>query len=441
MYEGLKIPTFSTESQHSQRYSIMAEKPSADKRKMFNDPVYGFITIPSETAFRVIGHPYFQRLRRIKQLGLTHLVYPGGLHTRFQHSLGAMHLMAEALESLREKEHFISSHEKEAAEIAILLHDIGHGPFSHALEHSIVSGIRHEEISLLFMQKLNEDLDGKLDLSIEIFKNTYHKHYLHSLVSGQLDVDRLDYLKRDSFFCGVAEGIVSNDRIIKTMNIVDDQIGIDVKGLYSVEKFIIARRLMYWQGYMHKTVLSAEALLIRILRRAKELGGEGVKLFATPSLSFFIENEIDREAFLGDQKILHHFSKIDDFDIFTAIKAWADHPDPILSTLSRWLVNRQLYRVEMQSEPFAPEYIERLKKEVLESLRIGPEDIDFFVFADSTSNYSYDPFDNRINVILKNGNVVDLSEASGLFNLTILTEPDIKYILGYPKKASMLKSD
>jgi uncharacterized protein len=417
----------------------MAEKPSVDKRKMFNDPVYGFITIPSETAFRVIEHPYFQRLRRIKQLGLTHLVFPGGNHTRFQHSLGAMHLMTEAIESLREKGVYISKGEAEAAELAILMHDVGHGPYSHALENSIVSGIDHEEISLLFMQKLNELLKGKLELAIEIFSNTHHKEFLHNLVSGQLDVDRLDYLKRDSFFCGVAEGIVSNERIIKTLNIVGGHVGIDIKGLYSVEKFIIARRLMYWQVYLHKTVLSAEALLIRILRRARHLSRNGEHLFATPSFTFFLENEIDRDAFLHNREILENFSRIDDFDIFTAIKTWTEHGDFILSTLSKCLVNRQLYRVEMQAEPFSADYIDELKNSLTKILPVRPEDADYFVFQDVTSNYSYDPFDNRINVLLKNGDIMDLSEASSLFNLTILTVPDIKYLVGYPKKIMNVK--
>jgi HD superfamily phosphohydrolase len=417
----------------------MAEKPSADKRKMFNDPVYGFITIPSETAFRVIQHPYFQRLRRIKQLGLTHLVFPGGLHTRFQHSLGAMHLMTEAIESLREKGVYISKAESEAAEIAALLHDSGHGPFSHALENSIVSGISHEEISLLFMNRINETFKGKLDLAIEIFRNLYYKEFLHNLVAGQLDVDRLDYLKRDSFFCGVAEGIVSNERIIKTLNIIGDHVGIDVKGLYSVEKFILARRLMYWQVYLHKTVLSAEALLIRILRRAKFLSRNGEHLFATPSFSFFLKNEIGKDEFLHNREILEQFSRIDDFDIFASIKTWTTHGDYILSTLSNWLVNRELYRVEMQSGPISTAYVEGLVQSLLKIMPVDKEDVDYFVFQDVTSNYSYDPFDNRINVLLKNGDIVDLAEASSLFNLTILTEPDVKYLVGYPKKLTNVK--
>lgn len=412
------------------------------KSKIINDPVYGFITIPGETAFRIIEHPYFQRLRRIKQLGLTHLVYPGAHHTRFQHSLGAMHLMTEALESLRTKGYEISETEIESAVLAILLHDIGHGPFSHALENSIVEGIHHEEISLLFMERLNEKFSGKLTDAIRIFRDEYPKRFLHQLVSGQLDVDRLDYLKRDSFFCGVAEGIVNNDRIIKTLAVLDDNLGIEAKGVYSIEKFIIARRLMYWQVYLHKTVLSAEALLIRILRRARELAGQGELLFATPPLAFFLANSIDRDSFLDDPAALDNFSKIDDFDIFSAIKTWSSHPDFILSTLSRSLVNRELFRVEMQSQPYLPEYLNTIKTKVSDIYPdLGKAEIDYFVFNDITSNYSYDPFDNRISVILKDGSVIDLTEASGLFNLTILTEPDVKYVIGYPKNPGMLKTE
>jgi HD superfamily phosphohydrolase len=411
------------------------------KSKIINDPVYGFITIPGELAFRIIEHPYFQRLRRIKQLGLTHLVYPGAHHTRFQHSLGAMHLMSEALDSLKAKGYEISPDEKESAELAILLHDIGHGPFSHALENSIVDGISHEELSLLFMDSLNDENQGRLATAKDIFTNKYPRKFFHQLVSGQLDVDRLDYLKRDSFFCGVAEGIVSLDRIIKTLVILEDNIGVEAKGIYSIEKFIISRRLMYWQVYLHKTVLSAEALLIRILRRARELARNGQKLFATPPLLFFLENHVDRDTFSKDPAALNNFSRIDDFDIFSAIKTWSTHHDFILSTLSKALVNRELFRVEMQSSPFPDERIERLRTQLLKDMpMLSREESDYFVFSDITSNYSYDPFDNRISVLLKDGNVIDLPEASGLFNLTILTAPDVKYVLGYPKKMKFVEN-
>jgi uncharacterized protein len=411
------------------------ERSRVHKSKIINDPVYGFITVPGELAFTIIEHPYFQRLRRIKQLGLTHLVYPGAHHTRFQHSLGAMHLMTEAMESLRAKGHDISDREVEAAELAILLHDIGHGPFSHALENSIVDGISHEDISLLFMNRLNEEFQGSLSMAIDIFRDEYERKFLHQLVSGQLDFDRLDYLKRDSFFCGVAEGIVSDERIIKTLTILGDNIGIEAKGIYSVEKFIIARRLMYWQVYLHKTVLSAEALLIRILRRARELARNGHELFATPPLAFFLEKHIGKEEFINDPAVLDNFSRIDDFDIFSAIKTWSTHEDFILSTLSNSLVNRELFRVEMQTHPFPPDYFYRLKAALQREMpSLSPEETGYFVFSDITSNYSYDLFDNRISVLLKDSSVIDLSEASGLFNLTILTEPDVKYVLGYPKK-------
>lgn len=413
----------------------MGTGTSRPKLKMINDPVYGFITIPTELAFRVIEHPYFQRLRRIRQLGMTHLVYPGAMHTRFQHSLGAMHLMNEAIDALREKGHEITGHEKEAATLAALMHDIGHGPFSHALEHSIVEGTNHERISLLFMDSLNQQFGGTLDTVISIFRNAYPKRFLHQLVAGQLDVDRLDYLKRDSFFCGVAEGIVNNDRIIKTMNIIGDNIGIDAKGLYSVEKYIIARRLMYWQVYLHKTVLSAEALLTRILRRAKYVAGAGGKLFAPPSLLFFLENKITAEAFASRPDTLHHFSRIDDFDVIASIKTWMDHEDTILSTLSQWLINRELFRVEIQSAPFEKSYVLGIQSALLRKLKISEEDIGYFLFSDTTSNYSYDLSDNRIEVLLKNGQTIGLPEASGLFNLTLLTSPDTRHVLGYPKFA------
>ncbi len=407
---------------------------------MINDPVYGFITIPSENAFRVIEHPYFQRLRRIRQLGMSHLVYPGAQHTRFQHSLGAMHLMTEALESLREKGHDISSAEQQAAELAILLHDVGHGPFSHALEHSIVDGVRHEEISGLFMERLNEYLGGELEITLQIFSGKYQKKFLHQLVSGQLDTDRLDYLKRDSFFCGVAEGIVNNDRIIKTLNVLDGNIGIDAKGLYSVEKFIIARRLMYWQVYLHKTVLSAESLLTRILRRAKYLCRNGHYLFAPPALAFFLNTPAGPDDFRSNPGILDEFAKIDDFDIITSIKVWIESNDPVLSSLSRMLIHRELFRVEMQPGPFPEAYIDQLRDSLKKHLGIKPPDDEYFLFTDVTSNYSYDPLDNRIDVLLKNGDVIGLPEASGLFNLTLLTSPDIKHVLVYPKKISPVKN-
>ncbi len=437
---GGKLFCFDGTSPLVQNYTRMGQQTSRPKLKMINDPVYGFITIPSETAFRIIEHPYFQRLRRIRQLGMTHLVYPGAMHTRFQHSLGAMHLMTEALDSLRDKGHDITCEEREGAELAILMHDIGHGPFSHALEHSIVGGINHEEISRYFMHNMSADFRFPLETAMQIFRDAHPKHFLHQLVSGQLDTDRLDYLKRDSFFCGVAEGIVNNDRIIKTMNVVRGNIGIDAKGLYSVEKFILARRMMYWQVYLHKTVLSAEALLIRILRRAKFLAHSGEKLFATPSLAYFLEKEAGHETFRNDPDALRHFSRIDDFDVITAIKIWTDHHDFILSTLSRWLINRELFRVEMQQKPFDEDQVESLKADLVRKMPVSREEADYFVFTDITSNYTFDPLDNQLEVLLKNGEIIGLPEASGLFNLTLLTEPDVKHVLCYPKKINPLKN-
>jgi uncharacterized protein len=409
-------------------------QPGRWKPKIINDPVYGFITIPSPLLFDIIEHPYFQRLRRIKQLGMTHLVYPGALHTRFQHSLGAMHLMSEAMASLREKGHDISDHECESVLAAILLHDIGHGPFSHALEHSVVQGIRHEEISLRFIDDLNEQLGHQLSTAKKIFSNTYHKTFLHQLVSGQLDMDRLDYLQRDSFFCGVTEGTVSTDRIIKMLNINNGQLVVEAKGIYSLEKFVIARKLMYWQVYLHKAVISAEYILIRILRRARELILGGKKLFCSPALAFFLEKPIGREAFLHDPEVLSHFARLDDFDIFSAIKVWTGDEDPVLSELCRCLVNRILFRIEMQKEPFDPAYVEKIKSEVIRELSVAPEHLDYFVVSDSTSSYTYDPVDETIRILLKNGRVIDFTEASEEFDLTVLTRPVTKNILGYPKR-------
>ncbi len=416
------------------------KNPGTDKRKIFNDPVYGFITIPNELSFDLIEHPFFQRLRRIKQLGMTHLVYPGALHTRFQHSIGAMHLMSQAIASLRSKGHEISKIEESDAEIAILLHDIGHGPFSHALENSLIRGVSHEDISLLYMTLLDEQYQGKLGRAIEIFKGSYDREFLHQLVSGQLDMDRLDYLKRDSFFCGVAEGIVNNDRIIRTLNLRDNSLVIDVKGIYSVENFIIARRLMYWQVYLHKTVIAAESLLIQILRRARKLIKEGEKLFASPSLEYFLKNNPDKEAFLMDPDVILHFSQLDDFDIYSAIKVWANSPDKVLAILSNALVNRQLFRIEMQNDDFDEEYVQNIRKAVQNKLRIPEEDLEYFVFRDTTSNYAVNPVEPHINVLLKDGRRVDFTEASEQLDVTHLSQAVTKHLLAYPKKIEIVNN-
>jgi HD superfamily phosphohydrolase len=404
-----------------------------NKRKIFNDPVYGFITIPNEIIFDIIEHPYFQRLRRIKQLGLTHLVYPGALHTRFHHSLGAMHLMGKALFELRSDGHSVSDKELTGAQIAILLHDIGHGPYSHALEQAIVTGLHHEEISSVFMHKLNEHFKGALDLAMEIFENRYHRRFFHKLISSQFDMDRLDYLKRDSFFTGVSEGIINYERLLNMLEIANDEPVIEAKGIYSVEKFITARRLMYWQVYLHKTVLVAEYMITRALKRAKELSASGEKLFATPALYFFLNNNVSKEAFENNKEVLEHFSALDDYDIFSALKVWVNHKDPVLSELSKALVNRRLFKIEMGNNPVDMGYFERLKQTVKKRYGLQDEEIDYFCFTDHTSNYTYQPGSDRINILFKDGTVKDIAEVSDQLNITLLDKPTTKYFVCYPK--------
>lgn len=411
----------------------MAGQKYYNKRKILNDPIYGFISIPSELVFDLMEHPYFQRLRRIKQLGLTHLVYPGALHTRFHHALGAMHLMRLAIEELKLKGHTITDREAEGVTIAILLHDIGHGPFSHALEHSIVHGVNHEELSELIMKKLNKEFNGKLTLAIKIFKNQYKKKFLHQLVSSQLDMDRMDYLKRDSFFTGVSEGVISTDRIIKMLNIVDDELVIEEKGIYSIEKFIIARRLMYWQVYLHKTVLSAEFLLINILKRAKELANEGKELFATKALKKFLYNTIDKEAFASDPNALESFSQLDDFDIMTSVKEWAADEDKVLSQLCQRMVNRQLFKVEIQDKAFSKDYVDKLLKKVEKKYKLNRKEAGLFVFTHSIANNAYNPKHDKINMLLKNGKIIDVTEAADQLNISALAKVVKKHFVCYPK--------
>jgi uncharacterized protein len=405
----------------------------ANKLKIFNDPVYGFVHIPFEIIYDLIEHPYFQRLRRIKQLGMTHLVYPGALHTRFHHALGAMHLMGQAIEIIRAKGHDITDEEAEAVTVAILLHDIGHGPFSHALEHSIVDGITHEDISALFMDRLNKEFDGRLTLALKIFRNNYEKKFLHQLVSSQLDVDRLDYLKRDSFFTGVSEGVISSDRIIKMFNVVDDKLVVESKAIYSIEKFIIARRLMYWQVYLHKTVLSAEHLLVKILKRAKELAEKQEELFCTPSLRMFLYNKFSLKDFLSDEKVLEKFARLDDFDIFTSIKVWVDHPDKILSALCRNMVNRHLLKIELQKNPFTEEYIATRKRECIAKMGLAEKEAEYFVFTGSISNNAYNPKSDHINILYKDGSIVDIAKAADQLNIDALSTPVEKHFICYPK--------
>jgi HD superfamily phosphohydrolase len=337
-----------------------------NKKKIINDPVYGFISIPGDFVFDIIEHPWFQRLRNIKQLGLTSFVYPGANHSRFQHGIGALHLMELAINTLRNKGVQISDDEEEAVNIAILLHDAGHGPFSHALEKSIINGISHEDMSLLIMKKLNEEFHGRLELALKIFTGTYNRKFFHELISGQMDMDRLDYLRRDSFFTGVIEGSVGSDRIIRMLNVVDDSLVIDEKGIYSLEKFLIARRLMYWQVYMHKTVLSSESLLVKTLKRAKELARKGLDLYATPSLRFFLYNNIGysdltEEGNFTPGLVASNFTRLDDTDILVSAKYWIDDSDIILSDLSRRLLQRDLFAIELQNEPFPDERVGKLR--------------------------------------------------------------------------------
>ena len=410
-----------------------------NKRKIINDPVYGFINIPGDFIFDLIEHPWFQRLRHIKQLGLTSFVYPGANHSRFQHGLGAMHLMDMAIRTLRSKGINISAPEEEAALIAILLHDAGHGPFSHALESSIISGISHEDLSLLLMRKLNETYNGKLDLAIEIFRGSYSRRFLHELVAGQTDMDRLDYLRRDSFFTGVIEGSVGSDRIIRMLNVVDDSLVIDEKGIYSLEKFLIARRLMYWQVYMHKTVLSSESLLVKVLKRAKELATAGADLYSTPALRFFLYNKIGpddlfREGNFTPGLIASNFTRLDDNDILVSAKYWADHDDIVLSDLSGRLMRRDLLAIELQNDPFPQNRVKKLTTLAGDLMKIDPGLTDYYVFTNSISNPAFTPDAPMVKILLKSGKTADISSVSDMFDHRFLSERVTKYFLCYPKE-------
>ena len=413
-----------------------------NQRKIINDPVFGFIQIPYPLIFDIIEHPYFQRLRRIKQLGLTHLVYPGAQHTRFQHCIGTLHLMNSAISVLRSKGIEISDEEAEAVSIAILLHDVGHGPFSHALEQSLIEGITHEDLSRLFMEELNRSFSGHLELAIKIFNNQYEKKYLYQLVSGQLDMDRLDYLRRDSFFTGVTEGIIGSDRIIKMINVAGDNLVVDSKGIYSIEKFLVARRLMYWQVYLHKTVQSAELLLLKILKRAKELAQHGTPLFGTPALKFFLYQNVNYISLFGKtpiftpSQILKNFAALDDNDIIASAKIWTESDDKVLAQLCRRLINRNLFKVELQDQPFNDDVLQLLKKWVVRQYDIRKEEADYFVFTELISNYAYDPEDHSIQILFKDGSLQDISEASDMLNTSVLSKTVMKYCFCYPKECS-----
>ncbi len=415
---------------YDKKNDMMSGKNS--KLKIFNDPIFGFVSIPNELHFDIIEHPYFQRLRRIKQVSMTNMVYPGANHTRFAHSLGAMHLMRRAIQLLRNKGHEISDEELEAASLAILLHDSGHGPFSHTLEKSIVSDLAHEDISLLIMQTFNKIHNGALDKAIEIFTNKYPKQFLSKLISGQLDVDRIDYLKRDSFFTGVAEGSINAERLLEMLEIVGNELAIEAKGIYSVESFIVSRRIMYWQVYMHKTVLSAEKTLMSILRRAREISQER-DLPATPALSFFLKNQNVTTKFDNDT-ILRQFCLLDDYDIMAAVKTWCYDKDFVLSELSKRLINRQLFKIEMQQEPFGQDYIDSLLNKICQQYNLTPTEADFFLLHGTSSNHAYRPDKSAINIVYKDGTIRDISEASDQLNISVLSQPVVKHFLCYPKE-------
>ncbi len=405
----------------------------SQERKIINDPVFGFINIPKGLLLDIVRHPILQRLNRIKQVGLSSVVYPGAQHTRFQHSIGAFHLMSEAIRQLTAKGNFIFDSEAEAVQAAILMHDIGHGPFSHVLEDTIVQGISHEEISLMLMERINREMNGQLTLAIQIFKDEYHKHFLHQLVSGQLDMDRLDYLRRDSFYSGVTEGNIGSARIIKMLDVKDDHLVVEAKGIYSIENFLTARRLMYWQVYLHKTSVAYEKMLISTLLRAKELASQGVELFASPALRFFLYNDIHREDFYNNPDCLENFISLDDNDIWTSLKVWCQHADKVLSTLSTGMVNRHIFKVEISNEPISEVRIAELKERIARQLDITPEEAAYFVSTPSIEKNMYNPADDSIEVLYNDGSTKNIADASDMLNISLLAKKVKKYYLCYQR--------
>jgi HD superfamily phosphohydrolase len=402
-------------------------------RKTINDPLYGFVTIEGDLLISILEHPWFQRLRRIKQLGLSHFVYPGAQHTRFQHVIGAMSLGKQAIENLKAKGIDISKEEQEAVCAALLLHDIGHGPFSHTLEKVLVKGMHHERISLHLMHLLNKELNGRLDLCIAIFTNQYHKLFLHQLVSSQLDMDRLDYLRRDSFYSGVQEGVVGQDRIINMLNVKDQELVVDEKGIYSIEKFLIARRLMYWQVYLHKTVVAAENLLVKAIERAYLLTKQGETLFASPALHWFLNQQPNAAQFFENQTNLHFYTLLDDEDIMSGIKVWANHEDLVLSTLCKNLINRKLPKMVFSNQAFEQQEIDNYKQALSEQMPIDIELTDYFVYTDSVKNSAYNLDKFNIKILFKNGQTTEISKASDQYNIEALSKSVTKYFLCYPK--------
>lgn len=402
-----------------------------NKLKIFNDPIYGFITIPNSLIFDLIEHRYFQRLRRITQMGMSYLVYPGAHHTRFHHAIGCMHLMQKAVNVLRFKGVAISEEEENALYIAILLHDIGHGPFSHAMEHSIVSGVSHEDISMLFMEQLNKEFNSSLTLAIAIFKGNYSRKFLCQLISGQLDMDRSDYLKRDSFYTGVAEGNINSERLITMLNVVDDVLVVEEKGIYSVEKFLVARRFMYWQVYLHKTSLAAEQLLMRVLSRAKELTNKGVHLQASEPLQYFLKNEISLDDFNKDT--LEAFSRLDDYDIVSAMKTWQFHEDFVLRNLCEMIINRDLLKVKIKNKRIKKDVLQKHTQNLMNKHSIAKDEAEYFVFYGEISNQAYNAKKQGINILQKNGKIVDIAKVSDQFNIKSLSKQVTKYYICYPK--------
>ena len=403
----------------------------ANKRKIINDPVFGFISIPNEFIYDVLQHPYVQRLNRIRQLGLSYVVYPGAQHSRFLHSIGAMHLMSDAIASLRQKGIEISQAEADGAMVAILLHDLGHAPFSHVMEHTLIEGITHEEVSLLMMEAINREMNGALDTAIAIFRNQYPKHFLHQLISSQFDMDRMDYLCRDSFFTGVTEGSVASARLIKMLNVVDDHLVIEAKGIYSVEKFLIARRLMYWQVYLHKTSVAAEQLLIKILDRAKQLAHQGVELFCAPALHYFLYQHITGEMFAHDSYALNQYALLDDSDILSAIKALQTHPDTTLRLLAEAFVNRRLFKGRLLQQPLSPQEREQLQQQYATRFGISRSEAEYFFEEHISTSNTYSEKDDSIDILYNDGTVRNIADASDMLNLQTLTYKPQKLYLFY----------
>lgn len=404
---------------------------ATNKLKIFNDPIYGFITIPNTLIYDLIQHPYFQRLRRISQMGMSYLVYPGAHHTRFHHALGCMHIMQKAVQTLRFKGVVISDDEENALYIAILLHDIGHGPFSHAMEHSIVEEVHHEEISLKFMDALNAEFEGKLALAIQIFKGEYHRKFMLQLISSQLDMDRMDYLKRDSFYSGVAEGNINSDRLIQMMNVQDDVLVIEEKGIYSVEKFLVSRRLMYWQAYLHKTSVAAELILTKILKRAKELTQKGVDLKGSEPLAFFLNNKITMVSF--DKKVLKTFALLDDYDVLGAIKSWQFHSDFVLSSLCKMIINRDLLKIVILDEKPNTEKLAELKNKLSALYNISDKEATYFVFKGKLKNQAYNKESEPIRILKKDGTIENLVDSTDQLQVKALSKAVIKYFMCFPK--------